>query len=336
MVSPLLQGLFRRPLVADERVVAQRGPRRADNAGMDTGLLQSIDQQTRLAGYNRLALLLFTLGGKATFGVNVFKVREVLPAPVLQRVPRSHRLVQGVFDYRGVVMPVIDMATALGLPTPPRHHVVVTEFNRTLQAFIVDGVERILHVDVADVLPPDSDDGFLTAMTRYDGRTVQIVDIERILVEINGGPVISQEQAQAVPKQPWRVLVADDSQVARRQVEDTIRSLGLEPVSVPDGARALAWLREQAAAGRLGDLALVVSDVEMPRLDGYALTAEIRRDPALSGLYVLLHTSLSGVSNRAMVERVGADCFITKFSRNELSRALAERLQAIGVPARAA
>lgn len=296
---------------------------------MDTGLLQSIDQQTRLAGYNRLALLVFSLGGHATFGINVFKVREVLPMPALQQLPRAHPLVRGIFDCRGVVMPVVDLAAALGLPGSQGTHVVVTEFNRRLQAFAVDGVERILHVDVADVLPPDDADGFLTAMTRFEQRTVQIVDVERVLVEIGGG---GEKLASTAPQahNGWRALIADDSSVARRQVEETVRGLGLECISVPDGARALAWLRDQAAAERLDDLALVISDVEMPRLDGYALTAEIRRDPSLQGLFVLLHTSLSGVSNSAMVTRVGADRFITKFSRDELTRAITERLEALG------
>ena len=116
---------------------------RADDGVMDTGLLQSIDQQTRLAGYNRLALLIFSLGGQATFGINVFKVREVLPMPALQQLPRAHPLVRGIFDCRGVVMPVVDLAAALGLAGgQPASHVVVTEFNRRLQAFAVGGVER--------------------------------------------------------------------------------------------------------------------------------------------------------------------------------------------------
>ena len=296
---------------------------------MDTGLLQSIDQQTRLAGYNRLALLLFSLGGNATFGINVFKVREVLPCPALQTVPRAHPLVRGIFDCRGTVMPVLDLAGALGLAHGEgAGYAVVTEFNRRLQAFAVQGVERILHVDVADVLPPDDPEGYLTAMTRYGQRTVQIVDVERILAEVSGG-VRASVAAPAEAGSGWRALIADDSQVARRQVEDTLRGMGIECVSVPDGERALEWLRAQAELGALDDLALVVSDVEMPRLDGYALTSEIRHDPALRDLYVLLHTSLSGVSNRAMVERVGADCFITKFSRDELSRALRARLDAL-------
>jgi two-component system chemotaxis response regulator CheV len=297
---------------------------------MDTGLLQSIDQQTRLAGYNRLALLLFSLGGRATFAINVFKVREVIPRPQLTAVPGAHPLVHGVMDFRGQVLPVLDLARALDqAPGADADYVVITEFNRSQQGFLVNGVERILHVDVADVMPPDAGDGFLTAMTRHDNRTVQIVDVERVLADVTrplAGVISSSDVSLG---RGWRALVADDSQVARSQVTQTLTALGLSCVAVPDGARALEWLRAQAAASALGDLALVVSDVEMPRLDGYALTSEIRRDPALSGLFVLLHTSLSGVSNRAMVERVGADRFITKFSPEELSGAIRERLQAL-------
>lgn len=319
------QSPFPRPLVPDERQKLQSGRCFADDGAMDTGLLQSIDQQTRLAGYNRLALLLFSLGGKATFGINVFKVREVLPCPPLQQVPRAHPLVRGVFDCRGVVLPVLDLSAALGLGSSNPQYVIVTEFNRHMQAFAAGGVERILHVDVADVLPPDDPEGFLTAMTRYDQRTVQIVDVERVMAEINNvqvGAAVDDDAGSS----GWRALIADDSQIARRQVEETVRALGIKCICVPDGERALVWLREQAQIGHLNDVALVISDVEMPRLDGYALTAEIRREPALQDLYIVLHTSLSGVSNRAMVDRVGADRFITKFSREELSRAVSERL----------
>ena len=120
-----------------------------------------------------------------------------------------------------------------------------------------------------------------------------------------------------------RVLVADDSSVARKQVQRAIESIGCECVLVKDGKEAIIKLREMAKEGDIHkQLALVISDIEMPEMDGYTLTAEIRNDPQLKDLHVILHTSLSGVFNQAMVERVGANAFIPKFNPDELGAAV--------------
>lgn len=297
---------------------------------MSTGWLDSIDRQTRLAGHNRLALLLLTLGDGAVYGLNVFKVQEVLTAPTVTVLPGSHDLVRGAAEVRGRAVPVIDLPRAMGAGCPQPQHLIVAEFNRSVQGFLVDEVLRIVHVDVADVEPPQEGGGFLTSIARCAGQYVQILDLEALLAEALGGPPpLSDALADGQAAAGWRVLLADDSRIARTQVERILRQLGASLIAVNDGREALHWLQSEAQAGHLDDLLMVISDIEMPAMDGYALTSEIRRDPRLAALYVLLHTSLSGDFNRSMIQQVGADRFISKFSADDLARAVLDRLEQV-------
>ncbi len=316
------------------------------------GLLHSIDQSTQLAGHNRLALLLFRVGARRAttddgtppsllerqlFGINVFKVQEVIPRPALTWLPSAHPRVCGVAEIRGRVIPVLDLAAAVGgEPTPAdaAAHVIVAEFNRTVQGFLVRAVERIIHVDVSEVHPPpdSGSHGYLTAITRQGGELVEIVDVEKVLSDVLGdAPTISDDLVHAAKalQDGRRILVADDSRVARAQVERILGQLGIECLLVNDGREALRTLQALADQGVKPSerFSMVISDVEMPDLDGYTLATEIRRDARLKDLYVILHTSLSGVFNNAMVQRVGADRFIPKFSPNELAQAVLDRLQ---------
>lgn len=295
---------------------------------MAYGLLESIDRNTQIAGHNRVALLLFRLGPRQLFGINVFKVQEVLRQPLLSSLPGVHRHVHGVAEIRGRIVPVINLAAAIDVEPPQAGqlaHVIVAEFNRTVQAFSVGAVERIVHVDVAQIEPPPqaSGEGHLTAITRFQDQLVEIIDVEKVLADVvgGGGDFTADRPEDAARLAAGRkVAVVDDSRVARAQIERTLTHLGLSFVSFADGREALAQLQRMAESGPIeSQLAMVISDIEMPHMDGYTLTTEIRRDPRLKGLYVMLHTSLSGVFNNAMVQRVGADRFIAKFNPNELA-----------------
>jgi two-component system chemotaxis response regulator CheV len=304
---------------------------------MNSGLLQSIDRQTQLAGHNRLALLLFRLGGSACYGVNVFKVQEVIACPRLHTVPEAHPLVRGLALVRGRTIPVIDLAIAIGeapMPASTPMHVIVTEFNRSVQGFLVGTVDRIANVSVEDVKPPPGDGAasHLTAVTMAAGQLVQIIDVEQVLAQVTGGPreLSSDLRRRAdVKGRPARILVADDSRVARNQIGRLLEEIGVEPVQVNDGRQALKYLQSIVDAGQsiASQIAMVISDIEMPDMDGYTLTAEIRRDPRLRDLYVLLHTSLSGRFNHAMVDKVGANRFLPKFAPDELAEAVLQHLE---------
>ncbi|OOF28555.1 chemotaxis protein CheV [Salinivibrio sp. IB872] len=306
---------------------------------MTGGVLDSVNQRTQLVGQNRLELLTFRLMRNQRFGINVFKVKEVLQCPKLTAMANLHPLVKGVAHIRGQTVSVIDMSLATGgpaIPDPENRFVIISEFNRSMQGFLVGSVERIVNMNWEKILPPPQGTGrshYLTAVTEIDNELVEVLDVEKILNEI--APVNEDISEEVLSKReereesaPSQVLVADDSSVARRQVKRAVESVGYDVILVQDGKEALDKLREMAAEGNLySQLALVISDIEMPEMDGYTLTTEIRKDASLKDLHVVLHSSLSGVFNEAMVQRVGANSFIAKFDPDELGSAVIEAVK---------
>lgn len=301
---------------------------------MPTSVLQKVEQFTRLAGHNRMAILTFRLGGPQLFGINVFKVREVMHRPALEHMPSMHSLLAGSFDYRGETIPVIDLADAMAYP-PLRDDatatVIVTEFSLGVQGFLVSQVDRISHYDGADMAAPSPSLGFgprVNAIARGEGRLLAVIDVEQILDGITRrrpeiSPRLQRSASQLGPPQR-RVLVADDSAVARMQLNATLQQLRFECVMASNGAEALERL--EAATRKNEHFDLVISDIEMPKLDGYALVRAIRANAAWRGLKVLLHSSLSGIFNEAMVASVGADRFVAKFQPEVLAAAILELL----------
>ncbi|TCK18873.1 two-component system chemotaxis response regulator CheV [Thiogranum longum] len=307
-----------------------------------SGVLANVDLRTQLAGHNRLELLLFRLAGKQLFGINVFKVQEVIQCPHLTSIPDSHSVVRGIANMRGRTITVMDLDRAVGgagVENPEENFVVVTEYNQYVQGFLVGGVDRIVNMNWSEILPPPQgigDDNYLTAVTRVEGELVEIIDVEKVLAEVIGwNEEVSQEFIEEAENQDDErkpvVLVADDSSVARNQIKRTLDKLGIECVLAMDGKRALEQLQQWA--GDEVDIPLherifmVISDIEMPEMDGYTFTTEVRRDPRLENLHILLHTSLSGVFNNAMVEKVGANDFIAKFQPDVLAKTVLNRLK---------
>ncbi|MCK7543153.1 chemotaxis protein CheV [Marinobacter bryozoorum] len=304
------------------------------------GVLDSVNQRTQLVGENRLELLLFRLRGRQMYGINVFKVKEVLQCPRLTSIPKSRSVVRGVAHTRGETIPIIDLSMAIQGPGIPAEElansfVIITEYNRRTQGFLVTGVDRIVNMNWEDIMPPPKGAGkdvYLTAVTRMDDALVEVIDVEKILSEVSP---LSEDVTEAVLSKNTRdrsasrpVLVVDDSFVARRQMIRCLTAIGLEVESRNDGKQALAYLKELVADGsKVTDhVSMVISDVEMPEMDGYTLVSRLKNDPALKDMYIMLHTSLSGIFNRAMVEKVGADDFMAKFSPDELAERVMEIL----------
>ncbi|PKM30253.1 MAG: chemotaxis protein CheW [Gammaproteobacteria bacterium HGW-Gammaproteobacteria-11] len=307
------------------------------------GVMDSVNQRTQLVGQNRLELLLFRLSGSQLYGINVFKVKEVLQCPKLTLLPRLNPVVRGVAHIRGGTLPIIDLNKATGGPgleDLSTAFVIITEYNYRVQGFLVRSVERIVNMNWSEIHPPPRGTGrdhYLTAVTRVDDKMVEIIDVEKILAEvvptvetISDGVIDQQTQVEA---QASRVLIVDDSSVARKQVMRCLQEVGVEVVALNDGKQALNYLKDIADRGESIDkhLLMMVSDIEMPEMDGYTLTAEVRNDPRISSLHILLHTSLSGVFNQAMVKKVGADDFLAKFKPDELAQRVIDRIHALRV-----
>lgn len=301
-----------------------------------SGVMASVDQRTQLAGRNRLELLMFRLHGDQLYGINVFKVREVLQCPPLSNVPQSHPVIRGISNIRGQTISIMDLSMAIGgrpIHDIEQAFVIISEYNRTIQGFLVREVDRIVNLNWKDMLPPPSGaagSSYLTAVTYINEKMVEVIDVERVLAEVVGAKErVSDEILAAVDTEKQLeknlVLVSDDSMVARKQVCRTIEEeLKMETVTAKDGKQALSLLKEWADTDneKLQRLALVVSDIEMPEMDGYTFTTEVRADHRLSHLYIILHTSMSGVFNQTMVDRVGANKFIAKFEPDILAAAV--------------
>ncbi|CAM2799766.1 chemotaxis protein CheV [Moritella viscosa] len=305
------------------------------------GLLDTVNQRTQLVGQNRLELLMFRLNGRQRFGINVFKVKEVLQCPPLTTLPKLNRVVRGVAHIRGKTISVIDLSLATGgrpIEDLSKAFIIISEYNRSVQGFLVGSVERIININWEAILPPPTGTGrysYLTAVTEVDKELVEVLDVEKILHEV--APVKMEISAdilatateidkKAVEKV---ILVVDDSSVARNQIKKAVSDLGFKIVLAKDGRDGLNQLREMAGNGPITEqVALMISDIEMPEMDGYTLTAEVRNDQSLNGLYIILHTSLSGVFNQAMVTKVGANDFIAKFNPDELAGAVLKALKA--------
>jgi two-component system chemotaxis response regulator CheV len=299
------------------------------------GMLDEIDLRTQMAGQNRLEMLMFRLHGSQLFGINVFKVKEVVHCPPLTELPGSHPVILGIASLRGANIPVVDLAQAVGgarLPNPDQCFVIITEYNRRMLGFLVRAVERIINMNWEEILPPPIGLGraaYMTAVTKVDGQLVEIIDVEKVLSEIlEINETISQELREPQQSlQDKKILVVDDSIVARKQIANVLDELGVEFVLKKDGQEALQQLEAWADEGRVSDwLAMVISDIEMPKMDGYALVMAIRKNPKLADLHVILHSSLSGVFNEAMVKKVGADHFLAKFSPDELAEMVSHGL----------
>ena len=304
------------------------------------GVMDAVNQRTQLVGQNRLELLLFRLDGPQLYGINVFKVREVLQCPKLTLIPKSHPVVCGVASIRGATIPILDLAMATGagaLKDQSNPFVIITEYNTKTQGFLVRSVERIVNMNWEDIHPPPKGTGhdhYLTAVTRMDDQLVEIIDVEKVLAEVSPSPETITQGVVDVETQSkalsLRVLTVDDSSVARKQVARCLQTVGVEVVSLNDGRQALDYLRKLVEEGKgpSEEFLMMISDIEMPEMDGYTLTAEIRNDPRMQKLHIILHTSLSGVFNQAMVKKVGADDFLAKFRPDDLASRVVDRIKA--------
>lgn len=348
LISELIRGLLRPNIISNKltkkakatvsaaAMVSRSGIKEVSRGLEMASILDSVDSRTQLAGHNRLELLLFRLHGKQRYGINVFKVQEVIQCPALTKVPRAHAVVKGIANMRGKTITILDLSMAIG--GPPTHDfqdkfVIITEYNMRVQGFLVESVDRIVNMNWEEILPPPraaAVNSYMTAVTRVDEELIEIIDVEKVLKEVIGTQdnvsegIITGEIAEL----HQHVLLVDDSSVARKQVSKVLTQMNVDHTVCTDGKHAYEtlkqWLDEGKDMPRF--LSLVISDVEMPKMDGYSLTKAIKEHPDLKYVPVILHTSLSGNFNKEMVKKVGADDFMPKWEPDTLAMIVQERL----------
>ncbi len=315
-------------------------------------LLKSIDARTKLAGTNKLEILLFFLGRdvrtgrRETFGINVFKVREVMRTPPITSAPEMPAAVEGMVSLRGALVPVIDLAKYAGVQTETHRDImIVTEYNGHTQGFLVEGVDTILRLDWSQMrVPPEmlmaEMGGLVTAVTELeDNRLVMMMDVEKVLAETaRTDDEVIFRSVVPIDAPDATVFFADDSIVARKQIQRTLEAMGVKYVSSVNGRQAWQELEKMANyAESIGKpaselISLVLTDIEMPEMDGYILTKKIKSDPRFVGIPVIMHSSLSGMSNQQLGKSVGVDEYVAKFEPQKLSEALARRILGENLP----
>lgn len=298
-------------------------------------LLDSVDARTRLAGSNKMEILLFSLGTREIFGINVFKVREVGRTPRITKTPNMPRGVEGLISLRGNVIPVLSLAPFMqleGVPPGLGKTMMVAEYSKRTLGFLVHEVDRIIRVDWERVKAPESvlasNQGLITAVIELDGSNlVSILDVEQILANAFGEAVIVDISPAKVDA-ATSVFFVDDSIVARRKIAEVLDKLGVRHKHATNGMEA--WTRLQGLAAHAlqsgskirDEVRLILVDAEMPEMDGYVLTKNIKSDSRFEGVPVVMHSSLSSEANRAMGKSVGVDAYVAKFDAEALADTL--------------
>ncbi len=317
---------------------------------MTGSLLENINQMTQIAGENRLELLTFYLDGQQPYAVNVFKVREVMNLPPHVIVPRSDPCILGLVDIRGEPVSIIDLPRALGLrPVDLEKEqpiLLLMEFNLRIYGMLIRGVRRIYHMSWDRVSPPPdtlAQSHYLTAVIRHEGEIIHLLDLEKVMADILGLDLSASDEVLESARHridaqldSHFVLVAEDSPSAQKVISRLLDDLGLYHRIVPNGEEALKLLKKWAQKHRDDPegtppvserVLMLITDLEMPVMDGYTLIRNIREDNDLRDLFVVVNSSMSGEFNEVLTEKVGADAFLVKGQSDEMAELLAMRAE---------
>ncbi|EPN9629789.1 chemotaxis protein [Cronobacter sakazakii] len=308
---------------------------------------KDIDERANLALSNKFELLLFRLGSAneeekpELYGINVFKLREIVPMPTITKAAGMQAPLLGMANIRGQIIPVVDLPAVTGCkPTTGLNLLLVTEYARSTQAFAVESVENIIRLDWSQVHTAESgvSSRNITSIARLDSdnqsnELALVLDVEQILYDIipsvrDGQPNTVMQERSFKLKPGAVAIVAEDSKVARSMLEHGLKSMGIPALMHTTGLEAWEKIKlmakeAQAEGQSITDkIVMVLTDLEMPEMDGFTLTRNIKMDATLKKIPVVIHSSLSGSANEDHVRKVGADGYVAKFEINELSAAI--------------
>ncbi len=302
-------------------------------AGITTSLDEAL-KRTSLSRSNQMEMLTFRLSDKQLYGINVFKIIEILESPRrFDRMPNSHPSVKGAVDFRGKPIAVIDLSHAMEMEPVPFDtqlaYLIICEYSQQLNAFIISEPDTLLTRGWDQISKPDGVMApALVAIAYSDSsETIQLIDIEGILATVVGYKTeIDEELAvRGAGIKDRRILLVDDSRTALTMMQQTIDNLGFEHNSCLSAVQALTWLEERARQNEPA-FDLIVSDIEMPGMDGFTFTRSVREIPHYNKTTIILHSSMSNPTNRLKAEEAGADDFVAKFDPNTLAEHLLKSL----------
>lgn len=298
-----------------------------------SSVFDSVDARASLAGSNKMEILLFSIGSNEVFGINVFKVKEVTRNVRITKTPNMPHGVDGIVSLRGHVMPVLNLASFMGLGNPEEQKVMmVAEYSRHVLGFLVRDVDRIIRVDWNKVRAAEGmmsgNSHLITAITELpNGTLVSILDVEQIMATAFGEAVVGAvEKVEGGHEKS--VFFVDDSAVARKKIAELLDKMGVKHIQAHNGLEGwqrLQGLAESASNSNLdlhSQIQVILVDAEMPEMDGYVLTQHIKADRRFDNIPVVMHSSLSSEANRTMGTRVGVDYYVPKFDGLMLSETL--------------
>lgn len=312
---------------------------------------KDIDDRANLTLSNRFELLLFRLGtspGESQselFGINVFKLREIVPMPTFTKPAGIKAPVMGMVNIRDQIIPVIDLPSVLGCKSDNGLNILlITEYARSVQAFAVESVENIIRLDWTQVHTAEKavNGQYITSIAcldddRSSNNLAMVIDVEQILYDIVPADHDLHATRLTAPKQSIKpgaiAIVAEDSKVARAMLEKGLCAMEIPAKMHITGQQAWETIEKLAKEAQsegvpvTDKIALVLTDLEMPEMDGFTLTRKIKSDPRLKAIPVVIHSSLSGNANEDHIRKVKADGYVAKFEINELSSVIKEVLE---------
>ncbi len=276
------------------------------------------------------------------YGVNVAKVREIIKIPNLTELPGVPEYIEGIFDLRGVVIPVVNLAKWMNIKEPPaeklKPRIIITEFSDILIGFIVHEAKRIRRVSWEDIEPASFvagmgtlDKSQITGVTRIENDEVLLIlDLESVVQELGIYKPKTEVEADEIMQVEGTALILDDSMIARKLVSDALKKMGLKVVEAKDGAEGLKRLEElwNIYGDRLKDeLKIIISDVEMPQMDGFHFAANVKEDERFKNFPIVFNSSISDHFSELRGKEAGGEAYLTKFDATVFYKEIATVLK---------
>ncbi|MEO5365505.1 MAG: chemotaxis protein [Magnetococcus sp. WYHC-3] len=309
---------------------------------MSEDFMVEIDRRANLAFSNQMEMLTFYLTDDQQYGINVFKIIEAIETPKsITRIAKTHPSVVGAINFRDRLVTVIDLSVSLGLePVDFAHtisYIIICEYSNSTQGFLISRPNKLITRSWNEVKRPSShmqNSGYLTAITYDDEeeRAIQILDVEKVLEEIVGSDSTVNEKYTSAMRRRLRqdryVVAVDDSRSARSLLDNTLTQLGVRFKLFDDATKALSHLEHALEEGEISEVGLIISDIEMPDMDGFTFARTLKSHAQLSKIHLVLHSSMSNQANRIKAEAVGADDFIPKFQPDAIAEVVVRHMSA--------
>ncbi|MEO5339176.1 MAG: chemotaxis protein [Magnetococcus sp. MYC-9] len=302
-------------------------------------LFAEIDKRAQLAMRNEVEMLTFYLTDRQLYGLNVFKIIEILETPKsISRIPRSHPTIKGEILFRNHPINLIDLGEYLGMvPVDYKNgisYVLVCEYSTTIQGFLVAQPNILVTKGWEEIIKPTGslyESSCLTAITYHEGVPIQMLDVEKVLNDIVGINItISQElidKGKRIVRKEHHILAVDDSKAACHLIQAVLNQMGIRHTVVDEAPKALELLEKSIGKDGKSSYTMVFTDIEMPIMDGFTFTRQLKANPRLSKIYVAVNSSLSNRSNEEKAQQIGADDFIPKFTPDNMARIVIEQIE---------